>query len=97
MLEVGIGISGHPSKPLHDVSPETADRIVTLCAEEICPVVAGPVRRLRWPIADRAAGDLAAFRTARDQVKARIEVLGTRPRHARGTEGDRGPRQAARA
>jgi protein-tyrosine-phosphatase/catechol 2,3-dioxygenase-like lactoylglutathione lyase family enzyme len=76
LSEVGIDISGHRSKPLEDVSPETADLIVTLCAEEVCPFVPGPVRRLHWPIADpSAAGDIAAFRIARDQIKARIEVL----------------------
>ena len=76
LAEVGIDISGHRSKQLEDVSPETADLIVTLCAEEVCPFVPGPVRRLHWPIADpSAAGDLAAFRTARDQIKGRIAVL----------------------
>ncbi len=76
LSEVGIDISGHRSKPLEDVSPEAADLIVTLCAEEVCPFVPGKVRRLHWPITDpSAAGDIAAFRTARDQIKARIEVL----------------------
>lgn len=76
LSEVGIDISGHRSKPLEGVAPDTADLIVTLCAEEVCPFVPGPVRRLHWPIADPAAtNDIAAFRTARDQIKARIEVL----------------------
>lgn len=76
LSETGIDISSHRSKPLEEVSPETADLIVTLCAEEVCPFVPGPVRRLHWPITDlSAAGDIAAFRTARDQIRARIEVL----------------------
>lgn len=76
LSETGIDISGHRSKPLDDVSPETADLIVTLCAEEVCPFVPGPVKRLHWPIADpAAAGDIAAFRTVRDQIRGRIEVL----------------------
>jgi thioredoxin type arsenate reductase len=76
LSEMGIDISSHRSKPLTEVSPETADLIVTLCAEEVCPVVPGQVKRLHWPIADPAAlGDIAAFRTARDQIKGRIEVL----------------------
>jgi len=76
MAEAGVDISGHWSKPLEDVSPETADLIITLCAEEVCPFVPGAVRRLHWPIADpAAANDIAAFRAARDQIKARIEVL----------------------
>lgn len=76
LSEAGIDISGHRSKPLEEVAPETADLIVTLCAEEVCPFVPGPVRRLHWPITDPStAGDIAAFRTAREQIKARIAVL----------------------
>lgn len=76
MAEAGIDIAGHHSKSVDDVAPETTDLIVTLCAEEVCPIVPGAVRRLHWPIPDpAAAGDLAAFRSARDQIKARIEVL----------------------
>ena len=76
LSETGIDISGHRSKPLDDVSPETADLIVTLCAEEVCPLIPGPVKRLHWPIADpAAAGDIATFRTARDQIRDRIEAL----------------------
>ncbi|MCC5984244.1 MAG: arsenate reductase ArsC [Rhodobacteraceae bacterium] len=76
LSEMGIDISGHRSKPIEDVSPETADLIVTLCAEEVCPVVPGTVQRLHWPIDDPAtAADIAAFRSARDQIKGRIEAL----------------------
>jgi len=76
LAEVGIDISGYTSKGLDAVAPETADLIVTLCADQVCPYVPGHVKRLHWPIADpAAAGDIAAFRTARDQIKARIAVL----------------------
>ena len=76
LSEAGIDISGHRSKPLEDASPETADLIVTLCAEEVCPFVPGPVLRLHWPIADPvAANNIAAFRAARDEIKARLKVL----------------------
>ncbi len=76
MSEAGIDISGHQSKPIADVSPETADYIVTLCADEACPMVPGDVQRLHWPIADPAAANtIDAFRTARDQIKGRMEVL----------------------
>ena len=73
LSEIGIDISGHRSKPLKAVSVETADLIVTLCTEEVCPLIPGPVKRLHWPIADPQDPD--TFRTARDQIKGRIEVL----------------------
>jgi arsenate reductase len=83
MAEIGIDISGHRSKSVDEVDLAGIDLVVTLCAEEVCPVVPGRVRRLRWPIADPAATDpslahddmRARFRLARDQIKARIEVL----------------------
>lgn len=46
MAEIGIDISGHRSKSIDEVAPETADLIATLCADEVCPVVPGRVRRL---------------------------------------------------
>ena len=85
MAEAGIDISGHWSKSLESVSPETADLIVTLCAEEVCPFVPGTVQRLHWPIPDPAAeGNVAAFRTARDQIRTRLAGLVLRPRSLSG-------------
>ena len=76
MAESGIDIADHVLKPRDAVAPETADLIVTLCADEVCPVVPATVRRLHWPIPDPAtAEDIAAFRAARDTIRARIEVL----------------------
>lgn len=79
MAEIGIDVSEHRSKGLETVEASGADIIVTLCAEEICPFVPGAVKRLHWPITEPGAGDPATlrdrFRTARDQIKGRIEVL----------------------
>ncbi|MFN6976727.1 MAG: VOC family protein [Gemmobacter sp.] len=90
MAEAGIDIAGQRSKPLEAVAPETADMIVTLCAEEVCPHVPGPVRRLHWPLGDPgAAGDITAFRTTRDQIRARLAVLAAlldRPAGPKATE-----------
>jgi len=38
MAEDGIDIASHYSKGLDEVAPETADLIVTLCADEVCPI-----------------------------------------------------------
>ena len=83
MAEIGIDISGHKSKSIDGIDASGLDLVVTLCAEEVCPVLPGRVRRLHWPIADPASKDKSLtpedfrtrFRTARDQIKARIEVL----------------------
>jgi arsenate reductase (thioredoxin) len=79
MAEAGIDISSHRSKPIEEAAPETVDLIVTLCAEEVCPFVPGPLQRLHWPIPDPAtAGDIAAFRTARDRIRTLVEGLAPR-------------------
>ena len=83
MAEIGIDISDHASTSIEDLDPAGIDLIVTLCAEEVCPILPGRVRRLHWPIVDPASNDpgLTAddmrqrFRIARDQIRARIEVL----------------------
>ncbi len=81
MAEAGVDISHQYSKPIDAVAPEAADLIVTLCADEVCPYVPGPVQRLHWPIPDPAAGDgIAAFRGARDLIWSRIEGMTLRSR-----------------
>lgn len=82
MREIGIDISSQHSKGLEDVPLPEADLIITLCAEEVCPVVpGGRARRLHWPLADPAAqtGDPAArlerFRAVRDELARRIAGL----------------------
>lgn len=83
MAEIGIDISGRRSKSVDEIDTEGLDLVITLCAEEVCPVLPGRVRRLHWPIPDPASADPALppeemrerFRAARDQIRARIEVL----------------------
>jgi protein-tyrosine-phosphatase len=83
MAEHGIDISGHTSKSVADIDAAAVDLVITLCAEEVCPVLPGRVKRLHWPIADPASNDpaigdeelRARFRTARDQIALRIAVL----------------------
>jgi len=83
MKEVGIDLAAHHSKSVDTIDPATVDTVITLCAEEVCPVFLGQVRRLHWPIPDPASDDpaltpddlRARFRTARDQIRGRLEDL----------------------
>ena len=85
MREVGIDITGHRSKSVDEIDTAQLDLVVTLCADEVCPVLAGGARRLHWPIPDPASPDPALspeelrqrFRSARDQIRARMEILAT--------------------
>ncbi|MCR4378113.1 MAG: VOC family protein [Rhodospirillales bacterium] len=83
LQEIGIDISGHASKRVDDLDTHDVDTVVTLCADEVCPVFLGKVRRIAWPLQDPAksvvgeseADILERFRKVRDMLKGRIEVL----------------------
>jgi arsenate reductase len=81
LAELGIDISGQTSKTVDTIDPATVDTVVTLCAEEICPVFLSKARRLHWPLPDPTAGGgseeerLARFRRTRDEIKARLETF----------------------
>lgn len=81
MREIGVDLSSHHSKSVQTIDPATVGTVVTLCAEEVCPAFLGDARRVHWPIPDPASKDesipreemLARFRSARDEIRARIE------------------------
>jgi arsenate reductase len=78
LAEIGIDISGHRSKSVEEIPPGDVEAVVTLCAEEVCPVWLGKARRYHWGLPDpaSAAGSdeerLAKFRSVRDEVRRRL-------------------------
>lgn len=83
MAELGIDLGTHSSKSVQTIDPNGVDLVITLCAEEVCPVFLSRAPRMHWPIQDpdRKHEDLTDeerlqhFRVARDQIRARVEVL----------------------
>ncbi len=83
MREVGVDLTAHRSKSVDSIDPASVDLVITLCAEEVCPVFLGTTRRLHWPIPDPASSDpalsrdemLARFRAARDTIRQKLEQL----------------------
>jgi len=73
LAEQRIDISTHRAKGLASVPLDAVDTIVTLCAEEVCPVVPRRVRRLHWALPDPK--DLASFRAVRDELRRRLPAL----------------------
>lgn len=78
--ELGIDIGGALSKGVDGVPLDRVSLVITLCAEEVCPVFPRQdVKRIHWPLPDPAAarGDDAAvlesFRTVRDELSERLE------------------------
>lgn len=84
MGELGIDLSTHSSKSVETIDPKSVDLVITLCAEEVCPVFPGRVQRMHWPLPDpdrkhESLTDeqrLHHFRVTRDQIRARLQVLG---------------------
>lgn len=82
MAEIGIDLSQHFSKSVEDLSPQFLaglDYVITLCAEEVCPVLITKAKKLHWPFPDPATQDpisddeaLRRFREARDAISSKL-------------------------
>lgn len=80
LKEDNIDISKNKSKSIDQLPPEfleNLDYIITLCAEEICPILATKAKRLHWPIQDPASAPKekksAEFSRAKQEIRSRIE------------------------
>ncbi len=78
MQELGIEISSHRSKAIDEIPSDRIGTVITLCAEEVCPVYPGNVQRFHWPFEDPAAATGSdeeirqEFRRIRDQIRGKI-------------------------
>ncbi|HEV7556325.1 MAG TPA: arsenate reductase ArsC, partial [Kofleriaceae bacterium] len=81
MSEIGIDISGHRSKPVDEIDPASVDTVITLCAEEVCPVWPGRLERAHWPLPDPVDPSATLdqlrgrFRAARDAIRRHLWEL----------------------
>ena len=81
MREVGIDIAGQRPKAHRGRPARRVDTVVTLCAEEVCPVLPGSMRRERWDLPDPAAaagergGGEGGLPRCRDELRKRMEAL----------------------
>ena len=84
MQEIGIDISGNPTKAVFDLfkSGKVFSCVITVCDEtsaERCPIFPGVTRRLHWSFPDPSAipgtheEKLAGTRRVRDNIKSKIE------------------------
>ena len=80
LQELGIDISSNKSKSVDDLSSEfvsSLDYVITLCAEEVCPVIISKAKKLHWPLPDPAGPGsdeelTLRFRTTRDEIEKRL-------------------------
>ncbi|WP_394366778.1 arsenate reductase ArsC [Mesoterricola silvestris] len=59
LAEQGIDATSRTSKSVQDIDPASVDLVITLCAEEVCPLFLGKIEKLHWPIPDPASDDPA--------------------------------------
>lgn len=77
--ELGIDVSMQHSKLVTEIDPATVDTVITLCAEEECPVFLGKAERIHWGLPDpaRQSGSheeqLQKFRDVRDEIFNRLQ------------------------
>ncbi len=78
LQDEGIDVSGVRSKSVQELREQPVDYVITLCAEEVCPVFPGAVTRLHWALPDPAAAEgtteekLEAFRQTAAELKRRL-------------------------
>ncbi len=88
LAEIGIDASGHRSEGTDDVAASVesgaappVDAVITLCAEEVCPVWLHDAARAHWPHPDPAGTSgseeevLDSFRSVRDELVRKLETL----------------------
>lgn len=81
LAELGIDISHHRSKAISEIPAERIARVITLCAEEVCPIFPGDVELLHWAMPDPAGVEeseeaaLERFRSTRDAIEIRLREL----------------------
>ncbi len=85
LSEIDINIMSHSSKSWDQLAfdfRENLDLLITLCAEEVCPIVNfKPIKKLHWPLHDPAVSGLTdedqlqSFRKIRDEIKTKLQKL----------------------
>ncbi len=79
--DLGIEHSEQRSKNVDAIDADGVDLVVTLCADEVCPVAVGG-ERIHWPLPDPAKGPdegmLEQFRAVAREIAARVDTLATK-------------------
>ncbi len=81
MREVGVEVASQRPKGIGEIPLDQVDLVVTLCSDEVCPVLPGSIQQEHWGLPDPAAvsgGEqeaLAAFCATRDEIRRLVEGL----------------------
>lgn len=84
IAEQGADVTKLASKSVADLPDQfisELDYVITLCAEEVCPVVFTKAKKLHWPLPDPVGQhgsdeeQLQRFRQTCDQIRKRLEIF----------------------
>jgi len=79
LQERGIDATPHRSKSVDEFARERFDFVITLCAEQVCPMFLDATTKLHWALPDPAAVSkntdekLAAFRETAAELTRRLK------------------------
>ena len=83
--ECGIDIRTHRSKSIDELPQKfikNLDFVITLCAEEVCPIIISSAKKIPWPHSDPAGKggtpeqELQRFRQVRNQIREKLVSFG---------------------
>jgi len=78
MNEIGIDISSHKTKSIESLDKEFVnklDHVITLCAEEVCPVVPEATKILHWPNEDPDNDSYTNIQSQNAFIKTRENIF----------------------
>ncbi len=73
LSEIDIDIRSHVSKGTEVIDSQSVEVVITLCAEEVCPIFLSKAKKYHWGMPD--PHDLDSFRKIRDELKERFIYL----------------------
>lgn len=82
LQEVGADWQALYSKKVDDLPQQVVDQldyVITLCAEEVCPIIIVKAKKLHWPLPDPASSDgsdeeqMVRFRHTRNEICKLLE------------------------
>ena len=77
MNEIGIDISNQQSKAIDDIENEFMENlnyVITLCSEEICPVINNDAKKLNWINEDPANINFSDLQSKNSFIKVRYNL-----------------------
>ena len=78
LRSVGIDISSFKSKSIEDIDKnfiDNLDYVITLCAEEVCPIVPTKCKKLHWPNEDPDNNTFSKIQSRNAFIKTRENIF----------------------